>query len=104
MEGHDITLRGDRWFCETEDVDANDCTDENRCMTECCCNYTATIIVAVQVRGDDIEVDNLAGEAASLLEELTPSASILYANAHAGPAAALMQRLDRLPDRVSVDA
>jgi hypothetical protein len=40
--GHQIGLVNldgeDTWWCFDEDVNANECSDENRCSHQCCCN------------------------------------------------------------------
>lgn len=38
-ERHDIVQHDDGiYWCDTENVNANDCTDESRCETQCVCN------------------------------------------------------------------
>jgi hypothetical protein len=36
---HDIMLNEDGvWWCYTENVVSDECSDEDRCAAECCCN------------------------------------------------------------------
>jgi hypothetical protein len=35
---HDIQLVSGMYWCETENCDADECEDEDRCSNGCCCN------------------------------------------------------------------
>lgn len=38
MDGHDFEHIDGRWRCVDEDVDADECTDYERCNFDCVCN------------------------------------------------------------------
>ena len=35
---HKFERKNDLWWCSTEDVNADECVDYNRCNNECVCN------------------------------------------------------------------
>jgi hypothetical protein len=54
---HDFAIENGRFHCLTEDVDANECSDDNRCSNECICNkdvYEFTFVI--QGEGTDLEL------------------------------------------------
>lgn len=38
MTAHDIQIVNGVYWCETENVIADECSDEDRCAYDCCCN------------------------------------------------------------------